>query len=326
MFASFSSPLSGCCRRVPLTTWSRWAYVKRLNHSTNNLNNPSPSPKPPAQDSQPSSVPADSSLPPLDIAGLPYLSKPLGVTERPSTQRNSTFQRIKQKLTDDETIARERKHLVKEIATKGYFHDLTMTKKHGGKTWIAPKVLIREDRALYMPDISGTSLETGSNSEKHTTTMCFGRITALSLLSTRISELHSAAFTSPTLQRYASHPLFQHIQINTQSNALKSFLVRLLTRSLRSSIPKEQHPFYLLSSQNLEYLREPLGINNDRVGYVYLIDENCKVRWAGCADATAEEAKALEVCTGILLRRLDEKEEQERGRGKSKPSAKNSLL
>jgi len=38
---------------------------------------------------------------------------------------------------------------VKEIATKGYFHDLTMTKKHGGKTWIAPKVLIREDVRFF---------------------------------------------------------------------------------------------------------------------------------------------------------------------------------
>lgn len=110
MFASFALPLSRCCRRVPLTTRSRWSYIKRLNHSINNSNN-SPPPKPRAQDSQPSSVPADSSLPPLDVAGLPYLSKPLGVTERPSTERRSKLQRIKQSLTDDETIARERKHL-----------------------------------------------------------------------------------------------------------------------------------------------------------------------------------------------------------------------
>lgn len=33
---------------------------------------------------------------------------------------------------------------VKE-ATKGYFTDLNATRKHGGKTWIAPRVLIRED-------------------------------------------------------------------------------------------------------------------------------------------------------------------------------------
>ena len=55
----------------------------------------------------------------------------------------------------------------------------------------------------------------------------------------------------------------------------------------------------------MEYVREPLGMTNSRVGYVYLIDENLRVRWGGCADATAEEAKALETCTGVLLRRLE---------------------
>ncbi|KAF9262298.1 hypothetical protein L218DRAFT_960433 [Marasmius fiardii PR-910] len=301
-------PSSSCCRRLPWLVRSGCSKGKLLYSTT----------KPPTSQSDaspPSPIPADPTLPPLDITGLPYLGRPLGVTERPSTERQSRLQRIKQILSDDETIAKERKHLVKEVATKGYFHDLQKTRKHGGKTWIAPKVLIREDKALYLPDISGKCL--ADSSEKHTTTMCFGRITLLSLLSTRISEFHSASFTQSTIQRFSHHPLFQHIQINTQSNALKSFLVRLLTRSLRASIPVKQHPFYLLSSQNLEYLREPMGIDNDRVGYVYLVDEDCKVRWAGCADATAEEARALEVCTGVLLKRLDEKEDRER-QGESK--------
>lgn len=30
-------------------------------------------------------------------------------------------------------------------AGKGYFHDLNMTRRHGGKTWIAPNVLIKEE-------------------------------------------------------------------------------------------------------------------------------------------------------------------------------------
>jgi ATPase complex subunit ATP10 len=64
----------------------------------------------------------------------------------------------------------------------------------------------------------------------------------------------------------------------------------------------------------MEYVRDPLGMTNSRVGYVYLIDENLKVRWGGCADATADEAKALETCTGVLLRRLEGKKP---GKGKT---------
>lgn len=33
-------------------------------------------------------------------------------------------------------------------ATKGYFTDLNATRRHGGKTWIAPKTMIREDVSL----------------------------------------------------------------------------------------------------------------------------------------------------------------------------------
>ena len=47
-------------------------------------------------------------------------------------------------------------------------------------------------------------------------------------------------------------------------------------------------------------------MTNSKVGYVYLIDENLKIRWGGCADATLQEAQSLERCTGVLLKRLEE--------------------
>lgn len=97
---------------------------------------------------------------------------------------------------------------IKEIG-RGYYYDMNMTRKHGGKTWIAPQSLIREDvgydsgkqqggayrldqKALYFPNVKGKSL--GSGQEKDTTIMCFGRITVLSMLGTRMSEvrLHNA--------------------------------------------------------------------------------------------------------------------------------------
>jgi ATPase complex subunit ATP10 len=44
-------------------------------------------------------------------------------------------------------------------------------------------------------------------------------------------------------------------------------------------------------------------MTNSRIGYVYLVDENLKVRWAACADAKEEEEDALIRCTGVLLNR-----------------------
>jgi len=96
------------------------------------------------------------------------------------------------------------------------------------------------------------------------------------------------------------------VQINLQENLLKSFLVKLFSNGLRSTVPPELQDTYLVSGQNMEYLRDPLGMTNSKVGYVYLIDENLRVRWGGCADATLAEAQSLESCTGVLLKRLED--------------------
>jgi ATPase complex subunit ATP10 len=88
---------------------------------------------------------------------------------------------------------------------------------------------------------------------------------------------------------------------------LKAFLVNLFVRQLREAVPRELHDTYLISTQNMEYIREPLGMTNSQVGYVYLVDENLRIRWAACAEPTQEEIQALESCTGVLLNRLERK-------------------
>mgnify|MGYP001423302728 FL=1 len=88
---------------------------------------------------------------------------------------------------------------------------------------------------------------------------------------------------------------------------LKAFLVNLFLGQLRQVIPKEQQANYLVSNQNMEYVRESMGMTNSKVGYVYLIDENLRIRWAQCAEPTAEEIQSLESCTGVLLKRLEKK-------------------
>jgi len=125
------------------------------------------------------------------------------------------------------------------------------------------------------------------------------------MLSTTMSEEHAKSFTAPALETHESHPLFRFVQINLQENLLKGFLVSMFLTSIRTRTPAHLQPTYLVSRQNMEYLREPLGMLNKHIGYVYLVDENCKVRWAGCGFAMDEESVALRNCTRVLLQRLD---------------------
>lgn len=56
-------------------------------------------------------------------------------------------------------------------------------------------------------------------------------------------------------------------------------------------------------------LKEPLGITNKHVGYIYLVDPDCKIRWAGNAYATEEERQGLRKAVAVLMARVREGKE-----------------
>ncbi|KAH9899223.1 ATP10 protein-domain-containing protein [Cubamyces lactineus] len=238
-------------------------------------------------------------------APLPLLQRPLGVRQKPKPRAKS-WEETREKYIDQDKRLEERHHLAREV-TRGYFSDLSATRIHGGKTWIAPKVMIREDKALYFPNILGTPLV--GKEKVHTTSLLAGKVSVVTLLTTRISEIQTAQFVEPTESSFGSHPLFQRVQINLQDNQLKTLLVSLFISSIRKGVPEALWPTYLISSENIEYLREPLGIANRHVGYVYLVDPNMKIRWAACADPKAEEIAALRTCTSVLLDRSTKQQE-----------------
>ncbi|KAH0835912.1 ATPase assembly factor ATP10 [Lanmaoa asiatica] len=233
-------------------------------------------------------------------APLPLLQRPLGIKDRP-VAHSRTWNDTRKELVDQETRFQQRQHLISE-AGKGYFTDLNATRRHGGQDMDSTQCY-GQGGSLYLPNISGSRLDTRAHT--HTTDICHGRVSVIAMLSTRMSEVHVNGFVSPTNARYLSNPLYQYVQINLQENLLKSWLVSLFLSSIAKTVPKELHPTYLVSSQNVEFVREPLGMTNKHVGYVYLVDENLKVRWAGCADAKVEETQALETCAGVLLNRLE---------------------
>lgn len=54
----------------------------------------------------------------------------------------------------------------------------------------------------------------------------------------------------------------------------------------------------------MEYIRDPLGLNNKHIGFVYLLDQKLRVRWAGMGLALPEEAESLRSCAKVLLDRM----------------------
>ncbi|KNZ51744.1 hypothetical protein VP01_382g1 [Puccinia sorghi] len=274
----------------------------------------------------------------------PYLPRPLGVNDPPTT-RPPTEQEKLAKLVDEQARLQERKHLISEVS-RGYYHDWNQLRHNGNKLWTAPPSLIqdqvsapihnflptnnkRKKRALFFPNISGVAL---SNKEtKHTTDIFADKVSILAVESTRMSEVsepsfrtrtkltnrseintkimlkeHTRSFYGEPLRMLSEESHLQLVRLNVQENRLKSWLVSLFINNLRKTVPARQHATYILTNQSLEYVREPLGMVNKLLGYVYLVDSNMKVRWAGCGFSNADEVAALFSGTRTLLHRLKE--------------------
>ncbi|KAJ9125214.1 hypothetical protein QFC22_000168 [Naganishia vaughanmartiniae] len=225
---------------------------------------------------------------------LPILPRPLGVQDPPSTA-SKTWQEKKDELLDRDRHLAKRKALVKE-ATQGYFHDFHEIRReggHGGKSWTAPPVLIRQDKALYFPNIQGTSL--ASRKTTHTTDLFKGRISIVTVLTARVSEEHANSFVADVLEDWEEDPLFRYVQ--------------LFVSGLKRSIPEHRWSGYMIAGGEWGGLKEPLGITNKHVGYIYLVDPDCKIRWAGNAYATEEERQGLRKAVAVLMARVREGKE-----------------
>lgn len=159
-----------------------------------------------------------------------------------------------------------------------------------------------DQRALYFPDIKGTALSDGST--KHTTDMLHDKVSIVAILTSKVSEEHTRSFYNQSLERFSSDANFQLVQVNLQENSLKAYLISLFISSLRKQIPPPEQVTYLLSSQNMDSVREEVGMQNKHVGYTYLVGPDGKIRWAGCGFAEPDEERALTACTAVLLDRL----------------------
>lgn len=96
----------------------------------------------------------------------------------------------------------------------------------------------------------------------------------------------------------------QHVRINVEPDNLKAWLIKLFIGGLRKSIGQENWDKYFIVRRGVsEEIREAIGVLNSKVGYVYLLDRDCRIRWAGSGYAEGHEKEGL---AKGMLRLLEE--------------------
>ncbi|KAG8626923.1 hypothetical protein KVT40_005868 [Elsinoe batatas] len=224
------------------------------------------------------------------------LNRPLGVPNPPRAGENSGYDNrtIKQRRDDfvnHEKHLEKRQKLAKDLF-RPYFKDFTDMKYFKGKVFYAPDRVFKSQFARYFPNLKGRTLE---DQEADTTNVLQGQISVVSVASSSWAQKQADAWCqerqNPALEGLLDHwpgreegRRAQLVEINYEPNAWKYWLVKMFAnqqRKIRSQFRWGR--YFTVHKGFAQDLRLAIGMPNEKVGQVYLVDDRCKIRWAGHA-------------------------------------------
>ncbi|KAI9894359.1 MAG: Mitochondrial ATPase complex subunit atp10 [Vezdaea aestivalis] len=253
--------------------------------------------------------------PPPDFVPKP-LSKPVGLSEPPRAGENSGLeerswrQRASDYFDKDNSIERTQK-LAKQYM-EPYFKDTSNLKWQEGKSYLQPKGIFKASRSLYFPNLRGQTLSgqpnEGTDGMTDTTTVLEGRVTILAIFQGTWAQEQTATFIdekfNPNLWNIlrGNRGITQLVQINFEEKAMRYAVLQMCLPRMRNTIPKDIQGSYFLMRKGLtQEIRESMGYLNSKVGYIFVIDRSCRIRWAASAKAGEDEIEGLNKVVRRLL-------------------------
>lgn len=76
--------------------------------------------------------------------------------------------------------------------------------------------------------------------------------------------------------------------------------MKALVGTIRRNTPVERRDNYVLLYKDISRVRRYLAMTNQYIGYVFLVDENCKIRWTAHGLATDHEIANMVGMTKFL--------------------------
>lgn len=167
--------------------------------------------------------------------------------------------------------------------------------------------------SLFFPNLFGRTLLKTDKEPHDTTPLLRGKASVVTVFSSQWAEGQVNTFTSKTAnpalhEVLAQEGLSQMVSLHMEENTARAWLVKMFMGSLRRKLPeKDWNKYFLVRGGVTDHIRECVGLLNSKVGYTYLVDQHCRIRWAGSGPSEASERDGL----AKGLRRLAKEIEKE---------------
>lgn len=175
--------------------------------------------------------------------------------------------------------------------SKSHFEEVYKYRSNLGKEWVGPPSYFRADKALYLPNFVGRTLS--SKKKSGTTDILKGNVSIVRIYTSVSGEAQASSYFKNREQATGDEPKedgYQIVDINFPENKVKDFLVRMFEGNLRKSFGKNRHGRYFIATDGVSVdLKKCIGLSNKYTGYIYLVDRDCKIRWAACGNALDPE-------------------------------------
>ncbi|KAF1964901.1 hypothetical protein BU23DRAFT_561539 [Bimuria novae-zelandiae CBS 107.79] len=230
------------------------------------------------------------------------LGRPIGFSAPPQPGENSGLAPKKKDysgMTMKERNLAKRADLVEKWGTN-YFRDFKNIRKYReGKTFIANPRIFKKEVAMYFPNLQGDTLAEGGKG-RDTTDVLKGKVSVVRLYSSAWGEAQIQTFTgrkeNPELWEVLEEngQIAQTVDVNIEENTMKAWIIQMFAWKQRLTRKREDWDKYFVVRRGVsQMVRESIGALNGRVGYIYLVDADCKIRWAGSANAEGTEKEDL---------------------------------
>lgn len=233
-------------------------------------------------------------------AGKPPLEKPTPVTKPFGFDNRVTLNSDAINITNifsKEASERRQAQLDHDIKHSPFYESKSFANTQG-KIFSPPISYFRGDRALYFPNFIGYPL---NNHKLDLYSLLEGKTTILRIFSTISGENCTNTYVEQYLDSEGykefreSYPHAQIVDVNIPQSWIKGLFVKLAKSNLRKIIPEDRHDKYFIVSDKIfpVSVKRTLKCDNSCSGYLYVIDKDCKIRWATSGMATEEESKTL---------------------------------